>query len=272
VGDRVAFSPSFSPDMNKVYFTSNRSGSSDVWAQPLVEGRPQGPPQRRTDLPGGQAILAISPDGRWIAFHRNLENQRDIWIVPEAGGPAVNITNQAGMNIHPSWSPDSGRIAFSSDRDGHQHIWVVPVSGGQPAGPAQRITEGDALDLDPAWSPDGRRIAFHRASKGVSDVFIVPAEGGVPRRLTHDASPGDVEWEAPGDALLVIGSWGTDRMEIRRVLAEGGAPEPLDPPVITGDDSSMGDFCLSRDARYIAYTEERPRGNIWVLETEEGWR
>lgn len=271
VNNKIAYSPSFSPDNSKVYFTSNRSRSDDLWAQPLVEGRPQGPPKRLTDLPGGQATLAVSPDGRWVAFHRNLEGQRDIWIMPEAGGPAVNITNQGGMNVHPSWSPDSGRIAFSSDRDGRQHIWAMPVSGGQPAGPAQRVTEGDALDEFPSWSPDGDRIAFIRATGDVDDVFIVPAEGGLPRQLTHGCSPGDVEWEVPGDALLVSGSWGTDRMEIRRVPADGDDPEPLASPVVFGEESSEGDFCLSRDGRYVAYVEERLRGNIWVLETEGGW-
>ena len=103
----------------------------------------------------------ISPDGKWVAYsvatpdmeaNRNASN---IWIVPEAGGTAIQLT-QSGHDTGPAWSPDSKTLAFISSRDGNSQVYVLSMEGGE----SHAITHlSGGADLV-KFSPDGTAIAF----------------------------------------------------------------------------------------------------------------
>jgi len=103
----------------------------------------------------------ISPDGKWVAYsvatpdmeaNRNASN---IWIVPAAGGSAIQLT-QSGHDTGPAWSPDSKTLAFISSRDGNSQVYVLSMSGGE----SHAITHlSGGADLV-KFSPDGTAIAF----------------------------------------------------------------------------------------------------------------
>lgn len=269
LGDQI--SPAFAPDKSFLAFVSDWEGKYALWVQSLDDSRPAGPPRRLTDQPGTVATLAISPDCRWIAFHRVLENQRDIWIVSAAGGAPRNFTNHPAIDVHPSWSPDGGKLAFMSDRDGGSHIWVQPVANGEPAGPATRITQGDSTDSFPSWSPDGEAIAFLRQQGPETDVWVVNArDGGPPRRITTGAQATLTHWDGSSTALLVSGSWGASDTTLKRVRIDAGGAEPLSPAVTFGGAEALGDFDVAADGALIAYVEEKVHGELWTLEARDG--
>jgi Tol biopolymer transport system component len=263
-------SPALAPDRSFLAFVSNCQGKNDLWLQPLSSGRPVGAPRRLTDHPGSVGTLGISPDGRWIAYHRVVGNERDIWIVPAAGGAPKNFTNNPAVDVHPSWSPDGKRLAFVSERGGGSHIWVQPVRNGEPAGSATRITEGESSDSFPAWSPDGRMIAFVRGTGGEADIWVVRPDGGPPRRVTTGAQACLARWDGGSTALLVSGSWGAGSTEVRQVSLAGGEAEPLSPRLNFGWADALGDFDVSPDGSLIVYVEEKLHGDVWTLEAREG--
>ena len=62
-----------------------------------------------------------------IAFRSDRGGNRDIWVIPAAGGTAVQITTHPDRDYRPTWSPDGTRIAFQSERSGNDDIWVINV-------------------------------------------------------------------------------------------------------------------------------------------------
>ena len=151
------------------------------------------------------------------------EGHRQIFVMPMAGGDALQIT-QAWAGVQQfAWRPDGGALAFVTEdvpdnreaikkgEDGFEvgnndflaqqapqpsHIWLVPAEGGA----AKRLTSG-AWSLpvsEPpgppssplSWSPDGRQIAFARQEKphfGDGDktsVQILDVASGGMRPLT----------------------------------------------------------------------------------------
>ena len=77
-----------------------------------------------------QPDYSWSPDGRWIAYSRpDGEFNNDVWIIPAAGGEAVNITRHPDEDSSPVWSADGRKLAFVSKRLGdggdNYDIWFV---------------------------------------------------------------------------------------------------------------------------------------------------
>jgi dipeptidyl aminopeptidase/acylaminoacyl peptidase len=103
----------------------------------------------------------VSPDGKWVAYTVATpdmdanHNASNIWIVPAAGGEALQMT-QSGKDFSPAWSPDSKTIAFLSARSGESQVYLLSMDGGE-AHPLTEISTG--VDIV-KWSPDGKTIAF----------------------------------------------------------------------------------------------------------------
>jgi dipeptidyl aminopeptidase/acylaminoacyl peptidase len=107
------------------------------------------------------ATPTISPDGKWVAYTLSTpdmdanRNASNIWIVPTAGGAAVQLT-QSGHDVGPAWSPDSKKLAFISSRDKESQVYVISMEGGESHAITHLSSGADLVK----WSPDGKTIAF----------------------------------------------------------------------------------------------------------------
>jgi Tol biopolymer transport system component len=268
-GIRDDLRPALAPDRSAIVFVSDRwGGRYDLWIQPLVGERFSGTPRRLTDHPGSASHPTFSPDGRWVAYQRLLEGQRDIWVVPTAGGASIQIASDPANEYHPDWAPDGGHLAFMSERSGGGHVWLVPVAQGRPSGPARQLTHGPMEYESPAWSPDGREIAVIGVARTAhGDVWVLTVDGSAPpRRVTFGAQVQSVRWDAPSASLLVSGLWGGDSLTLRRVSKEGGPAKPLDPSVVLSRNPAYGDFDVSLDGRLVVFSRPETRGDIWIVE------
>lgn len=259
-----AFDLALAPDGSAAALVLQRAGTIDLWLQRLEGLTPKGDLVRLTELPGTLARPSFSPDGRWLAFHRVVDGERDVWVVPTAGGLPSRVTDTAGNDTMPSWSPDGAAIAFISDRTGSDEIWVRSWSAGSAHGTARQLTFDKASKAHPVWSRDGRRLAYVVDSGPESDVWMVDADAeSAPVRVTRGAGARNVRWDHRADGLVVAGEWGQGRLGVRRVSLADGRATTLG--VELGEPAN-GAIELSLDGRRMATVIVERRGDIWLLD------
>ena len=107
----------------------------------------------------------------------------DLWIMPKAGGQAVQLTHSPGEESSPKFSPDGKEIAFSASYNGNLDVFVMPATGGVPT----RVTYASYGDRMIDWHPDGKSILFaskrETGTPRVNQFFLVGKQGGFPKRL-----------------------------------------------------------------------------------------
>src|SRR5437773_2815895 len=139
-------------------FACRRRDLADSAAYRYSIAPPPGAESYRTPNHGG---LALSPDGRALAFVAIRDGQSRIWLqaVDSLVGRGVTsriATGLAGRNV--SWSPDNTRIAFARGKE----IVVINASGSPEASFG---AEADGNQVA-GWAPDGRAVLyFERGSK-----------------------------------------------------------------------------------------------------------
>ncbi len=131
-----------------------------------------------------------SPDGDAIAFIRNLEGNRDIYLLLPEGDDdwreAVTVEpliTSPEADHSPSWAPDGDTLVYVSNRDGNPEIYVIETDDDSPP---RRLTTNEAEDSQPVWGPDGKRIAFVSDLYGEGEIFVMNADGSEQQRLTHN--------------------------------------------------------------------------------------
>jgi Tol biopolymer transport system component/C-terminal processing protease CtpA/Prc len=127
-------------------------------AQPVsvtLAGAVAGPEDQHKTLHDDFSDLALSPDGKKVAFVAH----GDVFAADaDKGGDAVRVTRAPGNAHDIAWAPDSRRIVYGAFRDGGEHLYLYDFSAGKET----QITDGDGEDTSPAFSPDGKSLAFLR--------------------------------------------------------------------------------------------------------------
>ena len=113
----------WSPDGRFVLFRSvDPKTGNDIWAMPVVDGKPFPVVQTNFDERDGQ----FSPDGKWIAYQSNETGSFEVWAqsfpVP---GTRLRISNNGGTQVR--WRRD-GKELFYIATNGR--LMAVPVEFG----------------------------------------------------------------------------------------------------------------------------------------------
>ena len=109
------------------YWNAWRDGTrSHVFVVPAAGGKAVDVTPGDFDAPpmdlGGHQDYAFSPDGREIAFVRNVDpdltkgigTNNDVFVTPAAGGPITAITTNKANDNQPSYSPDGKYLAYKA--------------------------------------------------------------------------------------------------------------------------------------------------------------
>jgi len=167
--------PSISYDGKTIVFERN----FQVWKVDAASGRAAAVNITRRGLPAGPAIdhlrltegiseMALSPDGKKIAFVMRGE----IFAASATdGGDAARVTNSPAEENQVAWSADSRRLVYVSDRDGPTHLFLYDFATNSEL----RLTNDAAGDDTPEFSPDGKSIAFERGGEEIR-VYEIDAK------------------------------------------------------------------------------------------------
>jgi Tol biopolymer transport system component len=221
-----ALSAVWTPD-GRVVFTSLLGGQRwNLWRV-----APDGSaPERLSTFDGIQNPMAVSPDGRYLAFSQGAGGIADLFWLPLAGGEARPWQQTpANDGYAASFSPDGRFLAYESDETGRSEVYVRPFPEGE--GRWQVSTDGGAA---PAWSRAAPEILY-RSGDRIMAVSVTSRgrvlEASRPRLLfvaNQDLSHG-FDISPDGRRLLMTRSRQQDRItlvlnwprELERLTAAG---------------------------------------------------
>lgn len=211
-----------------------------------------------------------SPDDASIAFVVGTGGVGNvapsaIWIVPAAGGQAVQLTDADRMNTAPQFARDGLSILYVSNRDGARDIYQQRLfqRRDERAAPTRLTTGSNAISI--SMSADGRHLVYGAAQMR-SNVWSAPIlpTGPTPVAAIRPVTDGIQEVEcltvSPDDAWLLYGSNRSGNQDIYKTPLGGGEPIRL-----TTDPAD--DFCpsLSPDGKEVAFYSVRGSGNRRVF-------
>lgn len=203
------------------HWDSWRDGTrTHVFAVPAAGGEPRDLTPGNFDAPpfevGGEDDVEISPDGKWLLFHRNpdpLEAQStnvDLYLVPLDGSkPPVNLTEKnKARDLTGHFSPDGKRIAWRAmTRPGFENdrtsLWLTDVAT------ATKRELTPRLDLPIhrfAWFPEGTRILMAVSENGRTPFQLLDLETGLTERLLPAEDCGDFALSPDGSRVAWAGS------------------------------------------------------------------
>ncbi|HEY8002746.1 MAG TPA: S9 family peptidase [Phenylobacterium sp.] len=184
--NRSSLGAAWAPDGKSVVVSANLSGRFNLWRY-STDG---GAPVQLTKSDDRQAVLDISPDGKWVVFQSDHggDEMYDLYAVPLAGGEVVNLTNTPTVSeTGARFSPDGRLLAFAAKPKTSPITDVAVMDMGSHA--VRQLTHEPTKDngwRPVALAPDGKSLIANRANIGstTGSVWRLDLGGGPPKALT----------------------------------------------------------------------------------------
>ena len=161
----------WSPNGEKIYYVSDRSGKQNIWTKTL-----NGSERQLTKFTDGRVLWAkISYDGKEIVFERDFK----IWKMNTANGKTsevpITLRGSSMTSISTSINLSSNIDEFALSPDGKK---VVAVARGEvfaatanTGGDAVRVTKTAAPESFATWSSDSKKVVYSSERNGKNQLF-----------------------------------------------------------------------------------------------------
>jgi TolB protein len=219
--------PSWSPDNERMVYTSWVRGTSDMY---IINRRGGG----RLRLDTGLSLhtsATFSPVTNDIAFVGSVSGNPDIYLIRDDGTNIRRLTTASSIESTPEWSPNGRQISFTSGRSGSPQIYVMDAEGTN----VRRISHEGTWNDDAVWAPDGERIAYTSRVAGRFQIRIANLITGESRIIAGTGSNEQPSWSPDGRWIAFMsnrsGRWQiyrmrTDGSDLLQLTFEGENKEP----------------------------------------------
>ena len=146
---------------------------------------------------GDDLAVDVALDGRLA-----IDLLDSIWIVPNGGGQAEQISAIEAPARRPRWSPLDDAIVYQTAINGLEQIQLYRFASGLTA----NIGDGKYLNQHPSWHPMGDRLLFSSDRYGSGfDIWEYDVTTGLSWRITHlDGDELEPAWSADGRDLVYV--------------------------------------------------------------------
>jgi eukaryotic-like serine/threonine-protein kinase len=232
-----------------------------------------------------EGFPAWSPDGRAIAYVRDVEGILQIFVRSLDSPTAAQITRAARDCREPFWHPRGDRIFFISQAGEGDALWSVGTGGGSP-----EVVLADVSTAD--ISPDGRALVLLRQTSGHgsfrSSIWVSSPPGAEPVQYSRGelakynlALPGHVRFSADGSK---IGLWSAYNPANPTAKSGPNVPtgfwilpypdgEPHLVDLSADVESLTFRFSWMGDNRHVVFGGELPKAegtHLWIMNTANG--
>ena len=219
--------PSISADGRSIAFERDFG----IWVQPTaggqaapvaltLRGAPAAAGLERLTLTTGLQELALSPDGKKVAF---IVRGEVFAASAKDGGDATRVTTTPGLESQVVWAPDSRRIVYTSDRSGRAQLYLHDFATRTETA----LSPDGGSDVSPSFSPDGRTLIFARNGRELRALDVATKRDRLLARGYFDRPPFLSErpyaWSPDGRWIAYLTSSGNRQFtNVHIVAASGG--------------------------------------------------
>jgi Tol biopolymer transport system component len=244
----------WSPDGRLLLFSSDRTGSHGLWAQPVADGTPRGEPELLKSDIGRTLSLGLTDAGTLYVYKKISGRDVRLARVDLTAGTLLEPPRSLALGFVtnasvPDWSRDGTQLAYQAC-DERDCVAIRSVQTGQ----VRTLQGGLHFTRAPLWSPDGRTfIAAARDRRGKDGIFRI------------DAQTGEVTNVVYGPLFFASPQWSKDGAKIyyqheglrERDLTTGAERELLPAPF------ERGQLAVSPDGQWLALAgvEVNPTAN-----------
>lgn len=180
VHPRNEITPVWAPDSDRLVFSSDRSGLSQLYLTSVNAMRNE---KQITQSEGWKYPYTWSPDGAYLLYDVSKRSQFDIWALNmEKQSKEFPFVETEFGELDASFSPDSKWVVYSSDESGNAEIFI---QGFPP--PGKKFQVSVAGGSRPVWRSDGKEILFLSPNEELMSAEITfdnqTPQAGIPRPL-----------------------------------------------------------------------------------------
>jgi tricorn protease len=209
--------------------------AGDLWSV----ARDGGETHRLTSALGTNTDARFSPDGSMIAFTGQYAGNRDVYVMPAAGGQPKRLTYHPSRDDVVGWTPDGKSVLFASPRHSYyrfnNQLFTVPVTGGPATELPLPIAEEGSL------SPDGTHLAYvphgqwqpawkHYRGGQTTPIWIADLKDSsvqkIPRENSNDFNPmwigNTIYFLSDRNGAVSLFAYDVSSKEVREVVKNDG--------------------------------------------------